>query len=249
MTRPPRRWLAWCDRLAQRPLALLALFVAVSLLTRWLSLVIDVLDMDEAAHIVGAWDVARGWIPYRDTVNNKPPLVYAYHLLAQALFGRGLLAVHAFTAIVTVPLTALGVSAFLGHGRPGALGGLTFLTYSAAFLGHDMLASNTEIQMMLPATWALVAVRDQDTARQPVRAFVSGLLVGVAFLFKYQVASWLPAIALAIAWTGWRDRRGPSTTAALASLATITLGFALPLLATWVVFRRLGADTTSSTGP
>ena len=151
--------------MAQRPLALLALFVAISLLTRWLSLVVDVLDMDETAHIVGAWDVARGWVPYRDTIDNKPPLVYAYFLLAQAIFGRGLIPVHAFTALVTVPLTALGVSAFVGRGRLGFLAGLTFLVYSAAFIGHDMLASNTEIPMMLPATWALVAVRDARQAR------------------------------------------------------------------------------------
>ncbi len=240
VARLPQRWLAWCDWVGQRPLALLTLFVAVSLLTRWLSLVVDVIDMDETAHIVGAWDAARGWVPYRDTVDNKPPLVYAYHLLAQGIFGRGLIPVHAFTALVTVPLTALGVSAFVGHRRLGTVAGLTFLVYSAAFIGHDMLASNTEIQMMLPATWALVAVKDQERALRPQRAFLSGVLVGVAFLFKYQVAAWLPLIGLAIAWAAWRDHRWRSVVTVPTALA---VGFALPLLATWLTFRALDADT------
>src|SRR5262245_41470824 len=62
--------------------ALLALFVGVSLLTRWLSLSVELLDMDEAAHAVGSWVLRDGGLLYRDFVDNKPPLLYVYYALA-----------------------------------------------------------------------------------------------------------------------------------------------------------------------
>ena len=101
-------------RLARKPVLLFALFVAVSLLTRWLSLVVEVLDVDEAAYVVGSWELLRGRLLYADFVDNKPPLLYVYYALAQAAFGRGLIAVHLATALVTVPATALAASASSG---------------------------------------------------------------------------------------------------------------------------------------
>ena len=91
-------------------LGLFALFVVASLLTRWLSLVVEILDMDEAAHAVGSWVLLDGGRLYTDFVDNKPPLLYGYYALAQLLLGRGLLSVHLFTAVVTVPLAALAAS-------------------------------------------------------------------------------------------------------------------------------------------
>ncbi len=67
------RALAWCDALGRRHLALFAMFVAVSLLTRWLTLIVGVIDIDESAHIVGGWEIDRGRLLYRDFVDNKPP--------------------------------------------------------------------------------------------------------------------------------------------------------------------------------
>ena len=74
----------------RRALSLLALFVGLSLLTRWLSLVVEVLDTDEAAHAVGSWVLLDRGRLYTDFVDNKPPLLYAYYALGQALLGRGL---------------------------------------------------------------------------------------------------------------------------------------------------------------
>lgn len=46
---------------------------------------------------------------------------------------------------LTVPLTALAASAFYRHDRRGHAAGLLLLVYGAAFLGHDVLAANTEL--------------------------------------------------------------------------------------------------------
>src|SRR5262245_42712502 len=109
-----------------------------------------------------------GKLLYTDFVNNKPPLLYVYYALAQWMFGRGLIAVHLFTALFTIPLTAFGASAFFEHSRKGIIAGMLFLLFSAAFLAHDMHSSNTEILMILPGTWALVFVRNEACATNPL---------------------------------------------------------------------------------
>ena len=224
-------------RLAPKTVLLFALFAAVSLLTRWLSLVVDVLDVDEAAHVVGSWELMRGRLLYADFVDNKPPLLYVYYALAQAAFGQGLIAVHLATALVTVPATALAASAFFGHDRRGLTAGLLYLVYGASFLAHDMLASNTEILLLLPSAWAVVLVRDEARARSGGRLAAAGALLGIAFLLKYQAVVWLPALGLAAAAAS-----PPAAKSARAGrLALLVAGFAVPLVATYFWFQARGA--------
>jgi hypothetical protein len=217
-------------------LGLFSLFVLGSLLTRWLSLVVEILDTDEAAHAVGSWVLLDGGRLYTDFVDNKPPLLYAYYALAQVVLGRGLLPVHLFTAVVGVPLTALGASAAFRHDRRGVAAGLLWLVYGASFLAHDMLAVNAETVLLLPASWAIALVADERRATRRAPLFLAGLLLGVATLVKHQAASWL----LALGWAALRARRGDGGSGALSRGAALVAGFALPLVATWLAFAATG---------
>lgn len=211
--------------------------MAASLATRGYLLGIDILDVDEAMHIVGSWQLLRGEHLYVGFIDNKPPLLYVYYAAAQLLLGRGMLAVHLVTVLLTVPLTALGVSAFFRHDRRGVIAGLTLLVYSAAYIAHDMQSANCELLMLLPATWALVALRDESRAANPGWVFAAGALLGVAVLFKQQAAAWLPALALASAIvpdSRWRAR--------LLRAAALAIGFAVPLALTWAVFAVRGDE-------
>jgi 4-amino-4-deoxy-L-arabinose transferase-like glycosyltransferase len=230
--------IAWV-RACSRPLWLLAAWVLLSAATRWLAFLVPLLDIDESAHIVGSWEVLRGGLLYTDFVNNKPPLLYAYYALAQAVAGPTLIGVRAVTTLLVVPLTALAVSAWYGQTRRGVLAAVAYLVFSAAFLAHDMLASNTEVLMMLPAAWAAVVIGTSDRARQAWRAGLAGGLVGIGVLLKYQVGTWLPAMAIAVAWDHWR--RGDPLRG-VGQAGWMGLGFALPLLATWAWFRAQGGD-------
>jgi 4-amino-4-deoxy-L-arabinose transferase-like glycosyltransferase len=215
----------------RRAPALLVLFVGVSLLTRWLSLAVDVLDMDEAAHAVGSWVLLDGGRLYRDFVDNKPPLLYAYYALAQAPLGRGLLPVHLVTVLVTVPLTALAASAVFRHGRRGLAAGLLHLLFGSAFLAHDMLAANAELILLLPASWAVAALADEERGGRTRNARLAGVLLGVATLVKQQAVFWLPALAVgAVAGR----RRAPWALVALAG------GFLLPVALTVLGFSASG---------
>ena len=126
---------------------------------------VDILDVDEAMHLVGSWELLRGRHLYVGFVDNKPPLLYVYYALAQTVFGRGMFAVHLLTVLATVPLIALGVSSFFGHDRRGVIAGVIYLVASAAYLAHDMHSVNCEILMLLPATWSVVVLRDEQRFR------------------------------------------------------------------------------------
>jgi 4-amino-4-deoxy-L-arabinose transferase-like glycosyltransferase len=221
-----------------RPARAFLLFVLVSLATRWLSLVLDVIDMDETAHIVGAWEGLRGRVPYAGFVNNKPPLLYVYYALSQAMIGEGLWSVRLLTVLATVPLTALALSSCFGHDRTGIVAGLTFLVYSAAFIGHDMLSVNTEILMLLPASWAITMVRDEARALTPSRALAAGALVATAALFRPQGVLFGPPLVLGAMWAA-RARR--KTLSGLVSVVALGAGAALVIGSTWLAFARLGA--------
>ncbi len=182
-----------------RSLRLLGLFMAISLATRWLSLVLDVIDIDEASHAVGARVLLQGGLLYTDFVDNKPPLLYAAFALAQLVGGRGLAGVHLVTAAIVIPLTALAVSACYRHRRTGVVAAITLIVYGAAFIGHDMLATNAELLMVLPASWAVMHLRDTQRAASDIRILTAGLLFGTAALVKPQVATWAVAATVAIA--------------------------------------------------
>jgi hypothetical protein len=221
---------------ARRPLALLIAFTAVSAITRLVVSGLDVINVDEASYMVGASELLRGHLPYSAFGDNKPPLIYLYYAGAQLIAGAGIGGVRLITALVTLPLTAFAISSFYRHDRRGIAGAALFLLYSAAYTASDMLAVNCEPVMMLPLAWALVAVRDSDSALRPERAFAAGLLIGIASLVKYQAALWTPAVALAIMFAAAQRESGSSR----APLAALALGVALPVGATVTVFAITG---------
>jgi hypothetical protein len=217
-----------------RGLALLGLFVVVSLATRAPFLSVPILDLDEAAHAVGSWELQRGGRLYTDFADNKPPLVYAVYAAAQALLGPGLPAVRTFTALLVLPLTAWAASYFHGHGRRGAAAGLLYLVYGAAFLAHDMHAVHAEVLFLLPAAWAVALLRDERDAACAGRLAAAGLLLGAATLLKHHAALWLLAPLAMVA----RAERRPGLVAS--RWAVLAAGFTAPLLGAWLAFAATG---------
>ena len=217
--------------------AIILLFVSLSVLTRWMSLCVGILDLDEAGHIIGSWQLLEGKLLYTDFVDNKPPLVYVYYALAQILFGRGMFSVHLLTALVTVPATAWGVYAFFDRRSTGIYAALIFLFYSASFLAHDMLAANAEILMILPGIWALTLVNTWEKGMQVKRIAASSFLIGVGVLCKHQIVFWLPAVATAISIECLRRKLYAKW---FAFGFTAVFSFLLPLTAAYAVFRYFG---------
>ncbi|MGE5126266.1 MAG: hypothetical protein ACM3PV_08245 [Betaproteobacteria bacterium] len=226
----------------KRRLLLLALFVAVALLTRAPFLRVPCLDLDEAAQLLGAQALLRGGTPYLDVADNRPPLLYAWYALGQALLGAGLPGVRLLTAALVLPLTAFAASAFYRHDGRGASAGLLYLVYGAAFLAHDMHSASPEVLMTLPVAAAVVLLREEAEARVAWRLAAAGALVGFGVLLRQQAALALPALAFA-AWTAPPADAPPLPRRAGLPLRLVALGlgFSVPLALGWAWFAARGA--------
>jgi hypothetical protein len=223
----------------KRRLLLLALFVAVALLTRAPFLRVPCLDLDEAAQLLGAQALLRGGTPYLDVADNRSPLLYVWYALGQALLA-GLPGVRLLTAALVLPLTAFAASAFYRHDGRGAIAGLLYLVYGAAFLAHDMHSASPEVLMNLPVAAAAVLLREEADARDAWRLAAAGALAGVGVLLRQQAALALPALAF-VAWTAPPATDAPRGTGRTLRLAALGLGTGVPLALAWAWFALRGA--------
>ena len=107
-----------------------------------------------------------------------------------------------------------------------------------AFVGHDALSVNTEVLLLLPASWAVVAVRDREAAGRIGNLLVAGVLMGVACLFKLHAAIWLPALA----WAVVAAPRGFEPALLTRRLAALAAGVALVPGLAWAYFAMRGGQ-------
>ena len=128
-------------------------------------------------------------------VDNKPPGIFWVYALTFRLFGAYQMdAIHAvgFVAMAATCLVVFAIARHLAGTRAGILAGLFYGLLTAA--GNPrLLASNTEIFMMLPlAASVLLLLRKQW--------FWTGLLVVAAGAFRQSAAVNVLLVALAIFW-------------------------------------------------
>ena len=210
------------------------------------------LDRDEGEYASLAWLWRDGHgLPYRDFLEQKPPLAIAMNALAQALFSDGVLGLRVLS-LLWVLLTVLALSGLLealgsrGHlgrrlqhnaGQRALVAGLAGL--AAAFLlsgtRTQALAANTETWQTLPLLGALAALFVPDAADlRPRHHLLAGLGLGLASLFKQP----LLAGVLILPWAAQRREGG-----LLRAVGFTALGAALPWAAVWALFASLHAGT------
>lgn len=201
---------------------------------------------DEAIYDATAMQLVRGGVMYRDAIDHKPPgLAYSYAWLYRLLPRDAgakvrLDAVHALGAAAALG-TALGLwvvaSQLARHSSPVWAAALYALS-STAKVPFDGLAVNGELLMGLPSIWALALAL--WAGRAPRRWSVvldlcSGMLVGLAMLFKWQAA----IVGLGLLALG--PGLGGGLRAYLGRMVLWGLGAALPLGATVAYFVHCGA--------
>lgn len=221
----------------ERVLRAVLVFVAASLATRIAFVGGGFLNVDEAAHVMGARTLTQGGeLLYVDFVDNKPPLIYAFYALSMWLFGDGIASVRWMGALVLVPSIALAASAFYGHGRRGLAAGLAFVVASASLLAADTHAVHCEHLMILPVAWSFVLLRARRFRRVPLRVLGAGALLGLAVLAKQPALLFLPTVAALMLL----DRDG-SLLYRSTRVALLLVGAAFP----WAIFAAwMGARGT-----
>jgi 4-amino-4-deoxy-L-arabinose transferase-like glycosyltransferase len=211
----------------------LLLFLAV-LITRLPTFFRSVMDWDESLYFLMAEQWRAGHLPYTAIWDNKPIGIYGVFALFQSWFGDTIFSIR-IAAVLFITVTAFAlfrITLEIPAGQGGVqISGALFVAaaYVICSLTNDGLSANTEIFM---ACFTVLAVWSALSGR----AFLAGLLFGMAFMTKYVAVFEFPAIAFAVlALRPKHDLR----TAALSSLALLT-GAALPLGLTILLYAGSG---------
>ena len=151
---------------------------------------------DQAAHYYIGREWLNGLLPFKDTFDQKPPGIYFIHALGIAMLGAHQWAIRVLDLVGIVGVGLLAAKTVRRTWKPaqGEAGILVLLTagfYYTCFDYWDTAQVETWEGLALLAGYALV-----ERSPRSWRAFVSGALAGVAFLFKFPAALIAVVIAL-----------------------------------------------------
>ncbi len=196
-------------------------------------LLFHILGIDDSDFTVIARAMAKGAVPYRDIVDIKPPLAFALYLpnaWAHALWPVQVLGV----LFVAGTALCLGLAARRLWQSESAAVCAAFLSLFAGLC--ELPTVSTELLMNLPTAAALALFARAEHEDRRGGDLLAGLLLGLATLIRHQAIFTLGALGLAVLCLGVYLRR-PWLWRCLA----LSLGFALPWLATLAVFHALAA--------
>ena len=195
----------------ERTLAIL-LFVAYACLRLLLVRTLSV-NSDEPQHAHVAWAWSQGLVPYRDVFDNHVPL---FHMLAAPLF-RFLGEtpdIILWLRLCMVPVSVVALACAYGIGRAlwGRRVALLAMALTAVCPLYLRSAGEFRTDVLWAAAWlAAVAVAVCGPWR-PRRAWLTGLLVGVAFAVSLKTLLLVAGMALAwlLVWAAMPPSARPS---------------------------------------
>ena len=157
-------------RLGQKPVLLLGLLLAVTLLTRVAYFCVPLLGHDEPTYAAMAARYLNGGLPYADAVDHKPAGISATYAVVFAFAGiYNILAVRLFFVFV-IALSGL-MLAQLGRrlldDDRGWLSGLLYVLFACVGIGSHHYPPDTELFLNLPLITAALwgALRARKTKR------------------------------------------------------------------------------------
>ncbi|MFA4875166.1 MAG: glycosyltransferase family 39 protein [bacterium] len=155
-----------------------------------------ILDVDEAQFAGFADALLAGGAPYIASLDTKPLGIYWFYEAVFYLFGRNnMIAVHVVTAL-WVGATALfcyRIARRLYSARAGFWAALFYAVFTTAFV-PKFIGTSITVVMMLPLAASIdeLLAWEQDGRQRHV--WLSGILWGIACLFKYQAGINLIAV-------------------------------------------------------
>ena len=213
--------------------------LGLCLVLRSVSLVRPCLSDDEATYCVVGREMLTGHALYRDVVDHKPPAIYLLNAATQAIAGPtgGQLLLH-LLLIAVVWATALvlaGIARRLVPESPRAppFAALLYIVFTTTLVDVDSLAANCELFMMLPLVASVHVFAGRADARNaPAALALTGVLVGVAMLFKYQAGIQLPLYGVALIA---QLRRKPLELVVAAIALAVGVAVPIALAVEWLV--------------
>ncbi len=178
-------------------------------------------DGDQALFTVGASEMSRGAVLYRDFWDLKQPAIFGFYLVAGRLFGFNEPGIHLFELLYLVAFSATLQVTLKSYYEHPALASLAPLLTVGAYYGISGSWHLTQVEglvgfpVFVSLWFASTPARD---GRRAARFFLSGLAGGLVLLFKFLflpllLAFWLAALVelivrgrerapVALAWVG-----------------------------------------------
>lgn len=192
------------------------------------------LERDEGGYGYIAQRMIAGDIVYKDTVDNKPPLIYFVYMGIVKMFGNSILSIRIPTLIYSL-LTTVAVFG-VGYFWLGSSVGLVSAFLFALFSGGPNIQgamSNIEVFMSLPLLLALISLLIYSKNRNIWLMLIVGLLSGIAVLFKQIALFNFIVILVAVFFLGQTNMEKCK------SLSVLSLGFLIPILSLTAYFLTL----------
>jgi hypothetical protein len=199
------------------PLRSPAWFLVPIVLVRTAGLVFGAVNIDECDFLLSGKHIAAGELPYIGFTLQKPLLAFffyapvaltGFHMWLMQLIGAGWI-------VATSLVVAKAARAWTGRDETGwAAGWLACLAQVAC-----VPSVNCELMLNLPAAGALLYYVRAEKSGRLRHDLATGVLIGLAALFKHQAGIQLVSMLAAYAWQ--RDRFVPRA-------AAVSAGFAAP---------------------
>lgn len=145
----------------------------------------DTIGWDESTLIIMGQGILDGFLPYEKIWQNKPPLAFALFAGAIQLFGKTVVALRLVGCLCVILTSYLVYRASYSITQNKLSAGVAALmsTSMTSLLEPEII---TEILCVVPLSAALLLLFSDDI--KPVRAFMVGLLIGVAVMIRTNLA-------------------------------------------------------------
>ncbi|MEO1285786.1 MAG: glycosyltransferase family 39 protein [Pseudomonadota bacterium] len=177
--------------------------------------IFEAFGRDQGIHATIGAALREGLLPYRDVYNVKPPMTTPTHLLALELFGHSMRSIRILD-LIFVALTSFGIVHILRKlGRPPVMAVGSVFAFCAIYYSLDLWSrAQTDgwaAFLMVPMLYLMLIAWERQSDR--VRAVVfmlAGVLMGIAFWYKYTVIAagaliFVPLLERSGARFYWRD--------------------------------------------
>ncbi len=174
------------------------LALACVLLVVRLPSLVQPMGADQGLYAYVGERIRAGGMPYRDAWDQKPPAIHVTYAVMRAVLPHDAAVPAADLAaatLIAILLWHLGTT--LAGGLVGPASALLFLLLSNpafARLGGVSVRAQCETFIAVVVTAAFVCLARSRDDERPVRLHIaSGVLLGIAFIFKYNALAYVPA--------------------------------------------------------
>jgi hypothetical protein len=197
---------------------------------------------DQALFTLGAANLSKGRVLYRDFFDIKPPGIYGFYGLAGRLFGFNEVGIHTFELLYLSAFSVVLTITLKGYFQSRALASLTPLLTVGFYYGVTDTWHLTQLEGLVGfplyvTLWC--ALRSTESARQRFGLLaLSGLMGGAVMLCKPMFLPLLLAFWGSVFWQAMVREKAPFRAALRRIAAPLLLGTALPIVATCLYFAQ-----------